>query len=482
MITPRLPYLVGVVINKKENMSTRNQLLSARFLKFLQDERPAIRHEELDVQQGLAYLLSSSTSKQRVHSTKPGCIAISYQEIYERFGRKDGLEILTTRYNIFETTGEYSIKDSETRAFKVADDLAEGIKKHHRGWRYRPLTSRLIKSNGQELTEPLAAIDSLDNDGRRARAKGKTLVQNFVPVPVETMRKFHSALSRLTGKQLDLFAGDDIAEIENVQASIGQLMGNTMLHDGAIGLPHRYEESKAGRLYGQGMHLQNTRRTIKNIVLNGGWEYDISNCHYSILYQMAANHGLSLPAVGHYLCWKKEVRQQIMLDIGIDSDSAKTCLIALIYGARNGKRDAGANGEYPDAIPKAIGIEAAELLYVHPLWVGLKEDVSKARSLLIKQWPRSRARIENAMGKFIGETQSRPKILAHLLQGIESKMLEVIRTLYPHKINLLQHDGWASHERLDLKLMEDEIAAQTGFVMEIEEARLGIPANMGISK
>ena len=482
MITPRLPYLVGVVINRKENMSIRNQLLSARFLKFLQGKRPAIRNEELDVQLRLAYLLSSSTSKQRVHSTMPGCIAISYQEIYEHFGRKDGLEILTTRYNIFETTGEYSVKDSESRAFKVADDLAEDIKKHHLGWRYRPLTPRLIKSNGQELTEPLAAIDSLDNDGRRARAKGKTLVQNFVPVPVETMRKFHSALSRLTGKQLDLFAGDDIAEIENVQASIGKLMGNTMLHDGAIGLPHRYVESDAGRLYGQGMHLQNTRRALRNIILNGEWAYDISNCHYSILYQMAAKHGLSLSAVGHYLCWKKEVRQQIMLDIGIDSDSAKTCLIALIYGARNGKRDAAENGKYPDAIPNAIGIEAAERLYEHPRWIGLKEDVSKARSLLIKRWPRSRARIENAMGKFISETQSKPKILAHLLQGIESKMLEVIRTLHPHKLSVLEHDGWTSHERLDLNRMQDEIAAQTGFVMEIEEARLSIPANMGIFK
>ena len=62
MITPRLPYLVGVVINRKENMSIRNQLLSARFLKFLQGKRPAIRNEELDVQLRLCLLYTSDAA------------------------------------------------------------------------------------------------------------------------------------------------------------------------------------------------------------------------------------------------------------------------------------------------------------------------------------------------------------------------------------------------------------------------------------
>ena len=362
----------------------------------------------------------------------------------------------------------------------MAHDLAEGIKNHHRGWRYRPLVPRLINSTGKELTAPLAAIDSLNMEGRHAKAKGKTLVENFVHVPVRTMREIDSALRRLEGKQLDLFAGDDLEQIAKMRVSIGQVMDNTMMHDGAIGLPHRYCESNAGRLYGQGMHLQNTRRAIKSMVLDGCWEYDIENCHYSILYQMAEKHGLALPAVGHYLCWKKEVREQIMFDIGISKDETKKCLIALIYGARNGNREWG--GDYKDAIPKAIGIEAAKRLYAHPLWDGLKKDVSKARSLLISAWPRSRGKLENMMGLFINETQSKPKILAHLLQGVESKMLEVVRILYPNQIPLLQHDGFASHDRLSIKTLENAIAAQTGFVMSIEEQRLCIPTNMGICK
>jgi hypothetical protein len=407
-------------------------------------------------------------------------MTISYQEIYERFGRADGLDILTTRHNIFETTGDYSKRDGVSRAFKVVTDLAEGIAKYHRGWRYRAGGPLLLNSTGQELTAPLAAIDSLNMQGRHAKATGKTLVDNFVRVPVATMRKIDSALSRLEGRQLDLFAGDDAEKISKMRVSIGQVMDSAMVHDGFVGLPHRYVESDAGRLYGQGMHLQNTRRAIKSMVLDGCWEYDIENCHYSILYQLAAKHGLSLPAVGHYLCWKKEVREQIMLDIGISKDEAKTCLIALIYGARNGNREW--DGDYKDAIPKAIGIDAAKRLYAHPLWAGLKKDVSKARSLLISAWPRSRGKLENMMGLFINETQSKPKILAHLLQGVESKMLEVLRTLYPNRITLLQHDGFASHDRLNIKTMEDAVADQTGFVMAIEEQRLCIPANMGVCK
>lgn len=456
-------------------MGIRNQVVSVRFLQFLQRNRAEIKHETLDIQHGLACLLESATWKQREHRTEPGCVFISFQEIYERFGRANGLEIVTTRYGIFETTGDYSVKSGVARAFKVADDLAEGIKKHHRAWR-RTEKPCLILSSGKEFVAPLAAIDSLDMGNRHAKAAGKTLVENFVPVPRQIMHRVDNALQRLSEKQLDLFAGDDLAEIEKLRVSIGQVMGNTMVHEGVIGLPHRYVESDAGRLYGQGMHLQNTRRAIKNMILSGRWEYDVENCHYSILYQLAAKFGLDLPAVGHYLCWKKEVREQLMLDIGIAKDDAKTCLIALIYGARNGKR------EIDDAIPRTIGIDAAQRLYDHELWIRLKADVTKARDLLIKKWPRSRGRLENLMGKWISETQTKPKILAHLLQGVESKMLEVVRTMHPHALVLMQHDGFSSYDKLDVKAMEDEITVQTGFIIELSEQRLNFPSNIGICK
>ena len=78
------------------------------------------------------------------------------------------------------------------------------------------------------------------------------------------------------------------------------------------------------------------------------------------------------------------------------------------------------------------------------------------------------------MGKFISEDAPVEKLMSHLLQGAEAKMLEAIRLIYP--LSLMQHDGWTSPDRLDIERMEIAIEEATGFVVEIKETRLQIPA------
>ena len=110
-----------------------------------------------------------------------------------------------------------------------------------------------------------------------------------------------------------------------------------------------------------GINLQTVPREIKQVALHGLYEYDFENCHYAILHQLAAKHGLECPAIAHYLKYKRPVRKQIVDDIGLSLDEAKRCLIALIYGARYSHR-------HEDAIPAAIGKAAALQLYKHPLF------------------------------------------------------------------------------------------------------------------
>jgi hypothetical protein len=72
------------------------------------------------------------------------------------------------------------------------------------------------------------------------------------------------------------------------------------------------------------------------------------------------------------------------------------------------------------------------------------------------------------------------QILAHLLQGIEAKMLEAVRQTYPDEIRLLQHDGFASAEQLDMGRMVQAIQEATGYQMQIEESRIALSPDLGI--
>ena len=107
--------------------------------------------------------------------------------------------------------------------------------------------------------------------------------------------------------------------------------------------------------------------------------------------------------------------------------------------------------------------------------------MSRARRAVIKDWPRSRKRLQNAYGKWISESESDLKILAHLLQGVEAKMLEAVRKCYPNEILLLQHDGFASSVPLDMGKMTEAIFEASGYVMQIEESRIQLDTDLGVA-
>lgn len=86
--------------------------------------------------------------------------------------------------------------------------------------------------------------------------------------------------------------------------------------------------------------------------------------------------------------------------------------------------------------------------------------------------------IKNAMGCSINiKTEGKPKVMAHLLQGIEAKMLEIARETFPGKILLLQHDGFTCAAPVNIKLLEKAIMQRLGYQMEFSEERLQIPEN-----
>ena len=80
----------------------------------------------------------------------------------------------------------------------------------------------------------------------------------------------------------------------------------------------------------------------------------------------------------------------------------------------------------------------------------------------------------NAAGKGIAVEKSAPQRLAHLVQGVEALMLAVVVGLYGEDIALIQHDGWTSLQRLDVRRIEDRIHEETGFRVRLSEEQLSL--------
>jgi hypothetical protein len=204
---------------------------------------------------------------------------------------------------------------------------------------------------------------------------------------------------------------------------------------------------------------------VRQAALHGLYDYDIENCHYSILAQMAHKHGYECTAINHYLANKKQVRQQLADAFGISIGQVKQALIALIYGARLSHRT-------EDALPEILG-SATTTAYENPLFLGLSNDIKGAGSAILKGQVISRQTIKSIRGLPMnlvdegGKKVSDKKLLAHLLQGVESLALECAHRLYPESIVLLQHDGWTSTKPLDIKAIESAIFEGTGYRLEV---------------
>src|SRR5262249_37929061 len=109
---------------------------------------------------------------------------------------------------------------------------------------------------------------------------------------------------------------------------------------------------------------------IKAAALHGFWEYDLSNCHYSILLQLAQRVGVDLPEVRWYLENKRALREALAARIGTeDLDAVKTCLISgPLYGAHSRLSERA-------AIQQLLGRESARRLFADPQYRALKRDV-----------------------------------------------------------------------------------------------------------
>lgn len=458
-------------------MSIRDDAIPQNFVKLIVKHRPLLKHEPIEVKQALAYLLWVSPSHARAHKELEGHMSICYQELDSHFGRV-GFSSLNKKLKLFTVSPNWWSNEGMTRGYKVYENLEQVIKTYMTGARRRLRSGNraMVGLDGKQIHAIPYGVASKDSKGVTAKAWNRAKVKSLVPINLPKLLQYIKQQQlMISQKQRDLFIDGDIKDYQYRIDMANGLLDMAREKDGVYSITQRYIEVTSGRLYGKNINLATAPRALKQVALHGLWEYDIENCHYSILYQLSARHDLDCPAINHYLQNKRLVRDQMVDYLGITQNQAKTCLIAIIYGARF-------SSYYKTAIPKTIGLDAALKLYEHPLFLELKNEVTRAMDWIISRCPVSRKSIENDYGKWIGVDKGNPSIMAHLLQGVESKMLEAVRKLYTDEILLLQHDGFASSVRLDAKKIKQTIYEATGYSMDVEEAQIALSPDFGMSR
>jgi len=471
----------------KNKTASENDLTLESWKRKLRKDIKGFNKQSPEVQHRLASLIFNFNPRQFPHSKYKGYSAIKHGTFYNKFGK--GFKDINDALGIFDMTEwHYDVsQDTTSRNYIRGYKLTPKVKKALESYlsRQSKRIDKMLTSDGYHKHKTPKAVASKDTNGVTTALWRDIRFESDVLVDIETLRKTKQVFkgflkvyeSGVWNEDL-YYLSENPDDLEDILEAINKILklANTDMGKGRGYVHHRYIECSTGRLFAQNINLQTIIKVVKQAALHGLWEYDFKNCHYAIFKQLANRIGIECPAVDNYLRNKKKIRNQIAKKIGILLDDAKTCLIAIIYGANS--------FEWENAkIPKLIGKEKSKRLIKHPRYKVIFKEVNEIRPEIISQWDnKGRLKYFNAMWKPVGMNEPQRKILAHLIQGIEVLLLNTILHEHSKDIVLLQHDGFASTSRLSTTDMEKLLKDKTGFDMPVEEERIQIDASLSLPK
>lgn len=450
--------------------------------------RPLLAQEKARTVQGFAYLAWCSLMEHRRHKELPEYCSFDFRELDARFSGK--FAELNAVHQLFEVVP--AARRGLTNAYRLLPDVSDSIRNTIRdGNRSRTRVAMVMASGKQRRSLPSAiARDSLHQTGTKWRADD---VVSLLPVDRGSLerlerRLYEIALLPLAWQHTELEAlGQDgklsAHQLISIVQNLISMTRTTLGGDGII--VHLYTQGSTGRLFAEGMNVQSAPRMVKTAALNGLWAYDFENCHFTIVAQLfqrlrAVDPTLAeLTALAAYLAAKEETRLVIADECGLTPKEVKLCLIRLGYGAKfflRKREHLGLKNEQ-DSITELIGEVRSRLFFGHPLVRRVQADLQRARKAILASWPREHGALVNDMDLRYSPKKARAEggkdtaatRFAHILQGIEARMLHITVGLYRDDIVLLEHDGWTAKRPLDVERIKSRIATELGFDMQLEE-------------
>lgn len=478
---------------KKHSFSRRELAHEIEFRRHIERHSSYFASLNLKHRAALTGYLQASIFRRHVHRDNPDLQTLHHDQLWKTFRGK--FHAINANLKWFEVEIQHRYGDGTARGWRLMPEAIAMIESYLTA-AHTSIAPGYEDADGIPIRNPRAAIETLKSSGGKTRFRGAE-IRAAVGIDGDSLHGFDAACAAwLAGDQCP--AGYEYAfkEWRSVAGDTGPNGGIDKAHarvkkarwqaaamemfakcsnlPGLV-MPQVYQEANSGRLYAVGsVTLQGCRREVKRAALRGCWEYDFANAHWCFLRQLAPK--LDLPAVDAYLADKRGYRQRIASEAGISEADAKTCIIALIYGASLSVDPA-------KAIPKEIGIEAAGRLRKSELMNALWVDVKDARKQILEKYAKRtrakhrRAGLVNDAGNLFDPTGiPRGKLtaakLAHILQGAESEALHACMDVAGPSLTLLQHDGFTSQERLSVSDLCDAIKQRTGFDLELSEEQL----------
>ena len=225
-------------------------------------------------------------------------------------------------------------------------------------------------------------------------------------------------------------------------------------------IPVFYKEAKTGRYTAQSAILQGYHRSVRYAALRGCYEYDLEAAHQNLLVQLLDRQQINFPeleVVREYVSNKQGTREKLATDLNTSIATVKEIIQALTYGAQltNNKRQK----VYEVCEGDAQLIERV----INNLWLKKLASTFKiAHTHLVG----NNKVIKNAVG-IEREFNSKAKAMAHILQGYERLILDVLITnSEPNDVALLVHDCIVYYTPKSTAELTRIVKESTGFDLE----------------
>ena len=425
------------------------------------------------------------------HNVHKNCACLTVKKLRERYGRGVFQQIL-------DNIGGIKRKGFQKGAFTYGYYLSDELRKVVRGFDLRmrdndPPKGEIVDKKGNKVRSKPNAIYDEDMCGNKAKTNA------WLPPTIEiNARETYKQYARFHDMVIDCkqSQGQCPEEIKNKRDKYHRLFEWAHTESNPTGqMIQRYNEVKSGRIYGFGACIQGASEEVRKNVLSGtGYvEYDMSNAHYSIFYDMAKEQNVDCPGIKHYLENKDTVRDKLTKAVfGKELEQntvtfkearggVKGALLAKINGAsdndrvwddENGRLKKGGIAEALAVNKNVDGTSQKRRLSQIELYNDVTAEIEEVQKAVIT-YTKDRSKKDgfhiNKMGKQISNKKSRSKILSHILQGAEAKVLNVILEELEGRVLVPRHDGFISKEPINTTRLEEEILEQTGFDLEIEE-------------
>lgn len=361
-----------------------------------------------------------------------------HEHIRERYGR-DGTKLLTGT-GIWKCTGWNHFTNTQ------------------RMWTLAPEVEKVVRHRGAVANTSPAAPQKPQQPKKRGRP---------IKRAVERLGKRGNRAPNM--ELISTAPNVDIKHVESELNSRDDLTATTKTQLQAVlngEINTTYRQGNHGRIQGQGIHYQNFTKQAKKICFPNDNEIDIENCHPSIIAQLAHQLGIETPALDDYISNKQHWRELIATQTGIGIGDVKSGLISLCFSAQRSTSD-------KTSIVKKLGKEKAAAFNSHSKVKALHDDLRRSTKAIVKDARKNANRlgnIKNACELPLHKTEKPKKIMAHIVQGLESHLIQHVILELGCEVQVSIHDAIIITESITpnaLKNVEQEIQKQTGFIIKL---------------